>query len=59
MGLKTSQPKELKYLATCAQLSTLEDLENGTEEHWAETMRRDLIEAKRYLKMDCIKTAFG
>ena len=59
MGLKTSQPKELKYLATCAQLSTLEDLENGTEEHWAETMRRDLIEAKRYLKMDCIKNAFG
>ena len=34
-------------------------VENGTEEHWAETMRRDLIEAKRYSKTDYIKNAFG
>ena len=25
-------------------------VENGAEGHWAETMRRDLKEAKRYLK---------
>ena len=34
-------------------------LENGAGEHWAETMRRDLLEAKRYLKPDYIKNAFG
>ena len=27
-------------------------VENGAEEHWAEKMRRDLKEAKRYLKTD-------
>ena len=30
-------------------------VKNGVEEHWAETMRRDLKEAKRYLKTDYIK----
>ena len=34
-------------------------LENEAEEHWAEKMRRDLIEPKRYLKTDHIKNAFG
>ena len=56
MGLITSQRKELKHLTTRAQLSTLE---NGAGEHWAETMRRDLLEAKRYLKPDYIKTHLG
>ena len=33
-------------------------VENGKEQHWAETMRRDLKEAKRYLKTD-YKTHVG
>ena len=41
----------------CAIIDTL--LENGAGEHWAETMRRDLLGAKRYLKPDYIKNAFG
>ena len=47
MGLIISQQKGLKHLTTCAQLSTLKWKTGKSEQHWAETMRRDLKEAKR------------
>ena len=51
MGLITSQRKGTEAFDNLrAIIDTL--VENGEEGHWAEIMRRDLKEAKRYLKTD-------
>ena len=57
MGLITSQRKGTEAFDNLrAIIDTL--VENGEEGHWAEIMRRDLKEAKRYLKTD-YKTHVG